>query len=151
MNNRFKEMKAMQTKDKIRTQFVARLKEAMINAGVSEWGAGAYLAKLTKTTPKASSKWLNAESMPGRKNMETLAEALGVRVEWLEYGEGDKTSERSPAGQEHAQLASQLFNRVTPRTQVALKRIQELAAQDKLSDADIDMLMQIAERIGESS
>lgn len=151
MNNRFKEMKAMQTKDKIRTQFVARLKEAMINAGIPEWGAGAYLAKLTKTTPKAPSKWLNAESMPGRKNMEILAEALGVRVEWLEYGEGDKTSERAAIGQEHAQLASQLFNRVTPRTQVALKRIQELAVQDKLSDADIDMLMQIAERIGESS
>lgn len=151
MNKRFKENKIMQDKDKIRTQFVARLKTAMADAGISEWGAGAHLAKLTKTTPKASSKWLNAESMPGRQNMEVLASALGVRVEWLEYGEGDKTNERAAIGQEHAQLASQLFNRVTPRTQVALKRIQELAAQEKLSDADIDMLMQIAERIGESS
>lgn len=93
MNERFKEKKTMQDKDKIRTQFVARLKTAMADAGISEWGAGAYLAKLTKTTPKASSKWLNAESMPGRQNMEALASALGVRVEWLEYGEGNQLNE----------------------------------------------------------
>lgn len=140
----------MQNKDKIRAQFVLRLKEAMNDAKLSEWGAGAYLAKLTKTTPKASSKWLNAETMPGRKNMEGIARALGVRVEWLEYGEGSKTLEDT-SPQSHGQLASQLFNRATPRTQTALKRIQELAEQDKLSDADIDILMQIVERLSESS
>lgn len=150
MNNRFKEKTTMQDKDEIRAQFVKRLKAAMDDAKLSEWGAGAHLAKLTKTTPKASSKWLNAETMPGRQNMEIIAKALGVRVEWLEYGQGSKTSE-TESHQSHGQLANQLFSRATPRTQVALKRIQELAAQDKLSDADIDMLMQIVERISESN
>ncbi len=106
MNKRFKGKKAMQAKDKIRTQFVARLKESMANSGVPEWGAGAYLAKLTKTTPKASSKWLNAESMPGRKNMEILADALGVRIEWLEYGEGNKTNKPELSAQESQQTYS---------------------------------------------
>lgn len=139
----------MQNKEDIRAQFVRRLKEAMAHAGLSERGAGAYLAKLTKTTPKAPSKWLNAESMPSRQNMEILARGLGVRVEWLEYGKGSKTIEPAPL-QNHAALAKQLFDQVTPRTQIALKRIQELAAQNKLTDADIDILMQVAERISGS-
>lgn len=90
MNNRFKEKTTMQETDKIRSQFVDRLKESMADAGWAEWGAGAELSRLTNTTAKASSKWLNAESMPGRKNMELLAKALNVRVEWLEYGKGKK-------------------------------------------------------------
>lgn len=140
----------MQDKNEIRAQFVRRLKEAMGDAGLSEWGAGAHLAKLTKTTPKASSKWLNAETMPGRQNMEIIAKAMNVRVEWLEYGKGRKNLE-PVSSQSHAQLADQIFNRVTPRTQTALQRIKYLAAQDKLSDADIDMLMQIVERLSESN
>lgn len=73
----------------VRKSFARRLKEALAQAGFAEWGAGARLAGITGATAKAASKWLNAESMPGRANMLAIAEWLGVRVEWLQYGEGD--------------------------------------------------------------
>lgn len=73
----------------VRKSFARRLKEALAQAGFAEWGAGARLAGITGATAKAASKWINAESMPGRANMLAIAEWLGVRVEWLQYGEGD--------------------------------------------------------------
>ena len=73
----------------VRKSFARRLKEALAQAGFAEWGAGARLAGATGATAKAASKWLNAESMPGRANMLEIAEWLGVRVEWLQYGEGE--------------------------------------------------------------
>lgn len=73
----------------VRKSFARRLKEALAQAGFAEWGAGARLAGITGATAKAASKWINAESMPGRANMLAIAEWLGVRVEWLQYGEGE--------------------------------------------------------------
>lgn len=73
----------------LRTAFVGRLKEALANREIPEWGAGARLAKMAGVTPKASSKWMNGESMPGGVKMLAIANALGVRVEWLEYGRGE--------------------------------------------------------------
>lgn len=72
----------------LRAAFAARLKEALVSRGIPAWGAGARLAKMAGVTAKASSKWLNGESMPGGAKMITLASALGVRIEWLEYGRG---------------------------------------------------------------
>lgn len=74
--------------EEIRASFAARLKEALSANELPSWGAGARLAKLAGVTPKASSKWLNGESMPGGAKMLALASALKVRVEWLEYGRG---------------------------------------------------------------
>ncbi|KES23110.1 LexA family transcriptional regulator [Pseudomonas sp. AAC] len=74
----------------IRQAFVGRLKESAAAAGIPDWGLGARLSEITKVTPKAASKWLNAESMPGRANMEAIAKAFSVRVEWLEYGLGER-------------------------------------------------------------
>ncbi len=75
--------------EEIRNAFVARLKQALALNEIQEWGAGARLAKMAGVTPKASSKWLNGESMPGGAKMLAVATALRVRVEWLEYGRGD--------------------------------------------------------------
>lgn len=77
--------------DKLRAAFVKRLKESLAHAGIAEWGAGTRLAKVAGTTDKAASKWLNGESMPGRPNMLSISKALGVRVEWLQHGEGGMT------------------------------------------------------------
>lgn len=77
----------------IRAAFTARLKKALADRGIAEWGAGSRLAKITGKTPKAASKWLNAESMPGRPAMIQIAEWLEVDVDWLEYGPAT-----SPAG-----------------------------------------------------
>jgi phage repressor protein C with HTH and peptisase S24 domain len=73
----------------IRAAFVARLKKALSAHGIDQWGAGARLAEIAKVTPKASSKWLNGETMPGPAKMQTIADALGVKIEWLQHGSGE--------------------------------------------------------------
>ncbi len=73
----------------IRAAFVARLKKSLSAHGIDQWGAGARLAEIARVTPKASSKWLNGESMPGPAKMQAIASALGVKVEWLQHGAGD--------------------------------------------------------------
>ena len=82
--------------EEIRNSFVARLKKSLAEAGIPEWGAGVRLAKMAKVTPKACSKWLNGESMPGGAKMLALATALNVRVEWLEYGRGEMRESAPP-------------------------------------------------------
>lgn len=71
-------------------EFAKRLREALSKIGKDEHGAGAYLSRIAKVTPKASSKWLAGESEPRRKLIKIIAENTGVRSEWLEYGEGPK-------------------------------------------------------------
>lgn len=74
--------------DDYRTAFSQRLKAALAANGIDAWGAGARLAKIASVTPKAASKWLNAEAMPGPDKMLALCQALGVRREWLQFDEG---------------------------------------------------------------
>jgi phage repressor protein C with HTH and peptisase S24 domain len=74
--------------EEIRAAFVARLKKALSAHGIDQWGAGARLAEIAKVTPKASSKWLNGESMPGPAKMAAIADGLGVKIEWLQHGAG---------------------------------------------------------------
>ncbi|MEO8641882.1 S24 family peptidase [Pseudomonas sp.] len=82
--------------EELRSAFVARLKKALATNEIPEWGAGARLAKMAGVTPKATSKWMNGESMPGGAKMLAIANALKVRVEWLEYGRGDMREGASP-------------------------------------------------------
>ncbi|WP_420793818.1 S24 family peptidase [Pseudomonas fontis] len=95
--------------EEIRRSFVARLKEALAAEGIPEWGAGVRLAKMAKVTPKACSKWLNGESMPGGAKMLALATALSVRVEWLEYGRG-AMREDSPAQAPDSRIQPRSFD-----------------------------------------
>lgn len=74
----------------IRAAFVARLKKALTAYGIDQWGAGARLAEIAKVTPKAASKWLNGESLPGPAKMSAIADALGVKIEWLQHGSGNE-------------------------------------------------------------
>ncbi len=145
----------MVTKEELRQEFSKRLNKACDNAGVRSRGRAVDIQKILKSkkvsvTTTAIGKWLNGDASPEQDKLLPLAAWLQVSPAWLEYGE-DSNAAMPALPQSHGQLAGQLFNRATPRTQVALKRIQELAAQDKLSDADIDMLMQIVERLSESN
>lgn len=69
-------------------EFAERLSKAAEHAGYFGHGMGIALAKLFKVTPKAVSKWLNAEAMPNRERIGVIAKALGVSRLWLEYGTG---------------------------------------------------------------
>lgn len=81
----------------LRDAFVARLNKALDEKDGVRKGRGRNVDFFEglRTQPafsastQATHKWLKAESMPGRANMLAIAEWLGVRVEWLQYGEGD--------------------------------------------------------------
>lgn len=93
----------------LRAAFVARLKKALAEKEIPEWGAGARLAKMAGVTPKATSKWMNGESMPGGAKMLAVANALGVRVEWLEYGRGEMVESSSPLPVEDSRIPPRGF------------------------------------------
>ncbi|MFL1527869.1 S24 family peptidase [Pseudomonas sp. O230] len=76
----------------LRAGFVARLKQSLSTQGIDQWGAGVRLAKIASVTPKASSKWLNGESLPGPAKMRAIADALNVKIEWLQHGSGEGPS-----------------------------------------------------------
>ncbi|AJO77774.1 LexA family transcriptional regulator [Pseudomonas sp. MRSN 12121] len=93
--------------EEIRAAFASRLKKSVAAKGIDQWGAGARLAEIAKVTPKAASKWLNGESIPGPAKMQAIASFLGVRIEWLQHasGEGPDLSV-SPGAQESATTAA---------------------------------------------
>lgn len=75
--------------EEIRAAFASRLKKSVAAKGIDQWGAGARLAEIAKVTPKAASKWLNGESIPGPAKMQAIASFLGVKIEWLQHAAGD--------------------------------------------------------------
>lgn len=83
-------------KDKFREEFSRRLRQALARNGVPEHGSGVFLQRITGVTPKAASKWLNAEAMPGAARIPAIAKELGVRAEWLHYGNGEVATEVAP-------------------------------------------------------
>ena len=107
--------------EEIRAAFVARLKKALSAQGIDQWGAGARLAEMAKVTPKASSKWLNGETLPGPAKMSAIATALGVKIEWLQHGSGEEPSfsklastgdlEAKPASQSAADIVRDMLSK----------------------------------------
>lgn len=79
--------------DDFRHAFSQRLKAALAVKGIDAWGAGARLAKVAGVTPKAASKWLNGEAIPGPSKMLAIAAELGVRREWLQFEEGQMVAD----------------------------------------------------------
>ncbi|WP_372438950.1 hypothetical protein, partial [Pandoraea sputorum] len=55
--------------EELRQAFSGRLRTALVNKGLPQWGVGARLAKIAQVTPKAASKWLNGEAIPGAAKM----------------------------------------------------------------------------------
>lgn len=83
----------------IRDAFAARLHKALDRMPGIRPARGrnvdlhaAIKAAGIETTTQATNKWLRGESMPEKDNMRQLAAWLGVRAEWLEYGEGEMLS-----------------------------------------------------------
>lgn len=81
--------------EEIRAAFASRLKKSVAAKGIDQWGAGARLSEIAKVTPKAASKWLNGEAIPGPAKMQAIAEALDVKIEWLQHGAGDEPGHSS--------------------------------------------------------
>ncbi|WP_223285786.1 LexA family protein [Pseudomonas amygdali] len=81
--------------EELRAAFATRLKKALAENHVEPWGAGVRLSKMTGVTPKAASKWLNGEAIPGPAKMRALADALNTPLGWLQNG-----IEGLPSGQQ---------------------------------------------------
>lgn len=79
----------MLTEEKIRENFAKRLILACEEKGLPERGRGAQLADVLKITPRAVSKWFNAEAMPSTANIYVLAKFLDVTPEWLTFGDNN--------------------------------------------------------------
>ncbi|OEY70358.1 helix-turn-helix domain-containing protein [Rheinheimera salexigens] len=124
--------------------FSKRLLESVEGVGIKRHGAGNWLAVLTKVTVKAANKWLNGESIPRRENLEIIAKSTKVRVEWLQYGEGAKTT--SYVNENISDLDA-LIQLATPRTQTELLKIAEAAADGRLTEDDVKLLKVIADRL----
>ena len=120
--------------EEIRAAFASRLKKSLAERGIDQWGAGARLAEMTKVTPKAASKWLNGESIPGPAKMQAIAENLGVKIEWLQHGSGEGPG----------LLVDQV---VTGESSTAADKIREMLAGKKLGDDRLQKLLSVAEGI----
>lgn len=93
--------------EEIRAAFASRLKKSVAAKGIDQWGAGARLAEIAKVTPKAASKWLNGESIPGPAKMQAIASFLGVKIEWLQHASGEGPElPANPGEQESATTAA---------------------------------------------
>ncbi|QEH50631.1 helix-turn-helix domain-containing protein [Histophilus somni] len=73
--------------EEIRKAFAERLDLACKNKGLPNKGRGKQIADILKLTPKAVSKWFNAETMPSTANTYVLADFLSVTPEWLTFGD----------------------------------------------------------------
>lgn len=116
----------------IRAAFASRLKKSVAAKGIDQWGAGARLAEIAKVTPKAASKWLNGESIPGPAKMQAIASFLGVKIEWLQHASGDgPDSSVSPAS--------------PGRTSTSADKVREMLAGKGLPDELRQKLLAVAE------
>ncbi|MBY8033125.1 helix-turn-helix transcriptional regulator [Vibrio fluvialis] len=96
--------------ENVRSDFALRLAQACNKSGIEEHGRGVILARRLGVTPKAVSKWLNAESMPRQNKMAELADYLGVSLYWLQYGK----EEQSPKGNAEILGNMQTWDSKTP-------------------------------------
>lgn len=91
-------------------------------------------------------KWLEAESIPSTKRIPQIADRLGISAEWLLTGRGDQSNPHAPAPA--APDLTALMAAASPRSRSALERIVRAAEAGALSEADVLLLEQIAERFG---
>ncbi|CBW29807.1 LexA family protein [Haemophilus influenzae] len=84
----------MITEEKIKQNFAARLDIACKRKNLPEKGRGKIIADMLKITPKAVSKWFNAETLPTQANIYVLADFLEVTKEWLTYGDKNASIEK---------------------------------------------------------
>lgn len=120
----------------------------MTESGQPVRGAAVRLHELTGKSANATGKWLKGESMPTPANLQLICKWLNVREEWLEYGR-----EPMRAGiasndlyrvEEHAHELAQL---ASPRSLRMLSNIAEAAQDGRLTEDDLVLLEQIANRI----
>ena len=118
--------------EEIRAAFASRLKKSLAAKGIDQWGAGARLAEIAKVTPKAASKWLNGEAIPGPAKMQAIASFLGVRIEWLQHASGEGPELRTDVASLEAESST-------------ADKVREMLAGKNLGEDKLNKLLAIAE------
>jgi phage repressor protein C with HTH and peptisase S24 domain len=119
--------------DEIRSAFTSRLKQSLAAKGIDQWGAGARLAEIAKVTPKAASKWLNGEALPGPAKMQAIAAFLGVKIEWLQHASGEGPNSYLDQSEASESLPT------------AADKLREMLAGKSLGSEKLQKLLAIAE------
>lgn len=91
--------------EELRAAFATRLKKALAENHVEPWGAGVRLSKMTGVTPKAASKWLNGEAIPGPAKMKALSEGLNTSLSWLQNGAEEPHANRQTTAGEPSNVS----------------------------------------------
>lgn len=123
---------------KEQAEFGARLREALLNAGLGE--ESKELADLVSAkggdavTPQAAHHWIRGKTIPRRRNLRALAALLNVTPEWLlgEEGAARKSRVGEPRGSSmvgvHDQQAIDTFLSLPPaRRQIIRSLLRALA------------------------
>lgn len=137
-------------------QVLARAQQAM---QAKDW-RWADLGRALDASDQRLNNW-RSRGIP-REMLPDVAAVLEVTVEWLRTGEDPKPTNPALLGASPtARLAGQIYRapgagvdsriadlltRATPKSRGALERIAEAAAAGKLTEADLELLEQIAKR-----
>ncbi|MGV3345287.1 S24 family peptidase [Enterobacteriaceae bacterium LUAb1] len=87
----------MTQEEEMRKEFSRRLALICDKAGIEIHGRQAMIASALQVTPKAVSKWFNAEAIPRRAKMQALANYIGVKADWFLSSGKEASADISPA------------------------------------------------------
>lgn len=129
-------------------QLAARLREAIGSIPKTE------IAAICGVTDQAVTGWLKTGRVK-KGNVARIASRTGRDLHWLLTGEKSLKAAPSPTANPAEQAAAasgvdsriaKLLARATPKSRGALERIAAAAAAGKLTEADLELLEQIAKR-----
>ncbi len=145
---------------------IERIQHLLAERGVKPRSIKPTLAKVCGISYEAVRQWFAGDTSNIRnENLMAIAEEYEVTVDWLLSGTKEQLFELDqriagggsvarPQGREamtnqHANLGA-LIDLATPRSRAVLQRINKAAIDGRLSEADIDLLDQIAARFESS-
>lgn len=137
---------------KAKSDFAQRLNKTLDACGVKSRGRASevhkqFLLRDIEITQPAIRKWLEGESLPGRSNILILAAWLGVRPEWLEYGQEDENyAIHYPPVSDLSVIQRRLDDMDQARRSV-VGEVISLITDDKFKHVDLLMLRSIAQRL----
>lgn len=125
---------------------VERIKKLLAYRGIGDRQMRGEIARTCGISPQAVAQWFNG-STDNIKNehLASIAKAYGSSLDWLIVGRGPMASGFSDLSGGVGNF-EELYGLATPRSRSALEQIASAAAQGALSEADLVMLQQIAQR-----
>lgn len=126
----------------------------LVARGIKPRSIKPTLAKTCGISYEAVRQWFAGEtSSIKNEHLVAIAKTHKTTIDWLLTGDGDMDAIVHEAPSEVADrlaLGMALFDKATPRSQALIKRINELDAQGKLADEDVELLEQFIERFAAS-